>query len=575
MLLIASAALVGWFSGSVALRGIKPTYVPMAPNTALVFIALGALLATFARNSRGFLIAARVAAILPIILVGARFSEYLFGIDLKADRWIFNFPAERLGLAPVGKMAFFTSATFLLFSSALLLITWPNHRWTNSVAKVLAVIVAFMGSAFSLGYVYGAPLLYGGQSIPMALNTALAFVIGGLGLLAQAVVFDINTRRRSEAALRESEERYRLLFENNPHPIWVYDLESLAFLAVNEAAVRRYGYGREEFLAMTLKDIRPAEEIPSLLENVGKTVSGFQASVWKHRKKNGGIIDVEITSYPLLFGGRQAKVVLANDITERKRAQDAIAALNVSLQTRGAELEQANKELESFSYSVSHDLRAPLRAIDGFSRILAEEHAGNLDADAQRLLGIVRSNTQNMGRLIDDLLAFSRLGRKQIERSRIDMKTLAHDVFTEVSPVHSNPTPAFHLTALPVAYGDPALIRQVVLNLVSNAVKYSRTRDNPTIQINAYAENGEQVYLVKDNGVGFDMKYQDKLFGVFQRLHSAEEFEGTGVGLAIVQRIINRHGGRVWAESKVNEGATFYFTLPGEYPNNGSLNKHE
>lgn len=239
------------------------------------------------------------------------------------------------------------------------------------------------------------------------------------------------------------------------------------------------------------------------------------------------------------------------------------------------QLEHANKELEAFSYSVSHDLRAPLRAIDGFSRILLEDHGSKLDGDAPRLLGVIRSNTQNMGRLIDDLLAFSRLGRKQIERSQIDMTEVARNVFAQLDPTSSEPASHFCLEALPSAQGDPAMVRQVFTNLISNALKYSRTNEQQRIQVGGYSQSGERVYYVKDNGVGFEMDYADKLFGVFQRLHSAEEFEGTGVGLAIVQRIIHRHGGRVWAEGKVNEGATFYFTLPREGESNAKLAEHE
>jgi light-regulated signal transduction histidine kinase (bacteriophytochrome) len=284
---------------------------------------------------------------------------------------------------------------------------------------------------------------------------------------------------------------------------------------------------------------------------------------------------VEITSHQLIFGGRNAEIVLANDITERKRSEDAITQLNKDLEKQTVQLEAANKELEAFSYSVSHDLRAPLRAIDGFSRILLEDHSGKLDDDATRVLGVIRSNTQNMGRLIDDLLTFSRLGRKPIERLQIDMKELARDVLAQISSADSAPVLQFDLGPLHESQGDPALVRQVFVNLLSNAAKYSRARNPVRIEVGGYSENGENVYYVKDNGVGFDMTYANKLFGVFQRLHSAEEFEGMGVGLAIVQRIIHRHGGRVWAEGKVNEGAIFYFTLPREQGTDGKPPKHE
>jgi signal transduction histidine kinase len=256
-------------------------------------------------------------------------------------------------------------------------------------------------------------------------------------------------------------------------------------------------------------------------------------------------------------------------------SEEELRCLNSELEQRVQErtlkLEEANKELESFSYSVSHDLRAPLRAVDGFSRILLEDYAGKLDADGKRVLDVIRGNTQNMGRLIDDLLAFSRLGRKQIEASPINMRDLADDVFQQLKFGLTDQKIQFKLSPLPGTTGDPALIRQVFVNLLSNAAKYSKPRAETVIEVNGRTENGDCIYYVKDNGVGFDMTYAQKLFGVFQRLHGVEEFEGTGVGLAIVQRIVHRHGGRVWAEGKVDEGATFYFSLPKDNKHNGQF----
>ncbi len=233
------------------------------------------------------------------------------------------------------------------------------------------------------------------------------------------------------------------------------------------------------------------------------------------------------------------------------------------------DLEAKNQELESFSYSVSHDLRAPLRAIDGFSRMLLEGHAQNLDGEGKRLLGVVVDNTRRMGQLIDDLLRFSRLGSTAMQKASVDMSALAKSVALEL--VESCPGRRIECSmgALSPAYGDPSLLRQVLQNLVGNAFKYSRTREVSRIEVSSRSEEEETVYTVRDNGVGFEMEYAHKLFGVFQRLHSSEEFEGTGVGLALVKRIVERHGGRVWAEGKVNEGASIHFTLPGQGDANG------
>jgi len=226
------------------------------------------------------------------------------------------------------------------------------------------------------------------------------------------------------------------------------------------------------------------------------------------------------------------------------------------------ELEAANKELEGFSYSVSHDLRAPLRGIAGFAQLLVSAPKDKIEQDGQRWLGIIQSETQRMGRLIDELLNFSRLGRQQITLISLDMTSLAKTVFEELTAHQTERKPQLELKPLPPARGDPTLMRQVFVNLLSNAIKFSRNRENPVIEIGFESDAEENRYYVKDNGAGFDPRYAHKLFGVFQRLHHEDEFEGTGVGLALVQRILHRHGGRIWAEAKLNEGATFYFTLP-------------
>ena len=255
---------------------------------------------------------------------------------------------------------------------------------------------------------------------------------------------------------------------------------------------------------------------------------------------------------------------LEAEIAERKRSAEEIEWLNGRLEVRAAELEAANKELESFTYSVSHDLRAPLRAIDGFSRILTEEHAAGLDDEGRRVLRIVRDGAQKMSQLVEDLLAFSRFNRRPIAPVDIDMKELAEAVFWELLQNGAACVPELRLSQLPRAPGEPALIRQVWINLLSNAIKYSSKRSEPLVEVSGYADGAERIYCVKDNGAGFDMRFRDRLFGIFQRLHGPGEFPGTGVGLAIVERVVRRHGGRVWAEGKVNEGASFYFSLPAE-----------
>jgi PAS domain S-box-containing protein len=398
---------------------------------------------------------------------------------------------------------------------------------------------------------------YGGTFVHDANNQSL---------LAIVTVNDITERKGAEEMLRGSEERYRRLFESNPNPMWVFDLETLSFLAVNAAAVRHYGYSREEFRVMTLKDIRPPEDVPALMDDLSQKADGLEdPSQWRHRKKDGALIDVEITSHELLWLGRPAKLVLINDVTERKRAEEQIQQLNAELEERvvkrTAELEAANKELEAFSYSVSHDLRSPLRTVDGFSQAVLEDYGTKLPEEGRRYLRTIRQGAQRMGILIDDLLTFSRLSRLPLHKQTVDTAQLVRDSLEELDSERQGRKIDMCIGDLPPCHGDSALLKQVWVNLLSNALKYTRKCDMAVVEAGCQSDNGENIYFVRDNGTGFDMQYVDKLFGVFQRLHRTDEFEGTGVGLAIVQRVVHRHGGRVWAEAAVDRGATFYFTL--------------
>ncbi|MGH8130397.1 MAG: sensor histidine kinase [Steroidobacteraceae bacterium] len=267
-------------------------------------------------------------------------------------------------------------------------------------------------------------------------------------------------------------------------------------------------------------------------------------------------------------------------IGERKRTQSALedsesrllelnAELEQRVEARTAQLAAANKDLEGFSYSVSHDLRAPIRAIGGFAVLLGEDHQAELSDEARRKISIIRSEAARMGRLIDDLLAFSRLGRKALEPSDLDMVELANNVYVRLNHAEPNGKVDFRLGSMPHAWGDRALFEQVWLNLLSNAIKFSAKKEQPVIEVGGITAENEHVYFVRDNGAGFDSRYQAKLFGVFQRLHREDDFPGTGVGLALVHRIVTRHGGRVWADGTPDQGATFHFSLPKEASNGG------
>lgn len=347
--------------------------------------------------------------------------------------------------------------------------------------------------------------------------------------------------------------------EHAPFDAFRKENERLSFAPEGGALERAWRDKKAEWV-WDLQPATPAVRRPLMLEAGFKSWIGFPVIADGEAIAIIEFFDTELRARDERM--LQLIATLANQlgpVIERKRAAEQIDALNANLQRYTVELEATNKELESFSYSVSHDLRAPLRAVDGYARMLEEDYRDRLDEEGQRLLRVVRDASARMGRLIDDLLAFSRLGRQEPAARRIDMAGLVAEVVAEA---RGESRAAVEVGALPAADADRAMLKQVWLNLVGNAFKYSSKRADARVEIGARQEGGEVIYWVRDNGVGFDMRYAAKLYGVFQRLHRAEEFPGTGVGLAIVQRVVMRHGGRVWAEGQLGEGACFYFSLP-------------
>jgi PAS domain S-box-containing protein len=360
---------------------------------------------------------------------------------------------------------------------------------------------------------------------------------------------------------------------------------------INQTELHMLGYTEAELIGQPVWKISAQEEVSrrAVAEKL-RGIMPHEAFERRLKRKDGSSFPVLIEDR--LLRGPEGQVAgirsVIKDITERKQAEEAIQRLNAELEQRvierTAQLEAANNELESFSYSVSHDLRAPLRAVNGFAGIVLEEYGPKLDEAGRRYLERIRNGGQKMGVLIDDLLAFSRLGRQAMNLQTVDSRRLVQSVINELAPQREGREIELRVGELLSCQGDPALLRQVWVNLIANAIKYTRGRTPAVIEIGCVAGDGGRgtrdvadvpatpatchpslvTFYVRDNGAGFEMEYAHKLFGVFQRLHRADEFEGTGVGLAIVQRIIHRHGGRVWAEGELNRGATFYFTLEGE-----------
>jgi PAS domain S-box-containing protein len=367
------------------------------------------------------------------------------------------------------------------------------------------------------------------------------------------VTRDLTERKEVEDALRRSEQNFQLLTESiQDYAIFMLDPEGrVASWTVGAELIK--GYRPQEILGEHFSRFYPPEDVaqgkPQWELEVAQREGKHEDEGWRVRKDGTRFwANAVISAMRDAHGGLVGFAKVTRDLTQRRRVEQALA--------------QSNQELERFSYSVSHDLRAPLRAINGFAQALVEGHAAQLDAEGMRLLTVIRDSAKLGGQLIDALLDFSRVGRQTLARAPVDLTALAQSVVSELRQTQGPVAVEVVLTPLPPASGDAALLRNVLINLIGNAFKFSANRAHPKVEIGAQQDGAEVTYYVKDNGVGFDMRYADKLFGVFHRLHRADEFEGTGVGLALVQRIIQRHGGRVWAEGKVGEGATLFFTLP-------------
>ncbi|WP_447601213.1 sensor histidine kinase [Nitrospira sp. Nam80] len=485
-------------------------------------------------------------------------------------------------------------AHFLSVSSGILIIFWLDlisalgiSVWALYIvpiwyvsrlrvsSKAIFTIAAVCTALTILGWFLSPPgmdpwIASYNRVIGIALMWTLAAV------LARASAFDERLR-----VAQKAQARLAAIVESSDDAIIGKSLET-TITSWNGGAEAMFGFTADEAVGRSVTLIIPPDRLDEEAHIIERLKRGerIEQHETMRRRKDGTDVPISLTMSPIKdAGGRLIGISsIARDVTEKRRADEILRRQTAQLQEQAEHLhvaneqltkhavalEEANKELEGFSYSVSHDLRAPIRTIHSFVRIIEEDHAAQLDPELLRCLGIIAKGAKQAGQLIDDLLEFSRLGRHALQRGPVNMVALVQDVLADLRKDRDDHRTNIAVADLPSCFGDRRLLKLVWTNLLSNALKYSQYRDDVRIEVGWRPDDRSNrmcVYSVKDNGVGFDMKYVHKLFGVFQRLHGKEEFEGTGVGLAIVQRIVHRHGGRVWAEGEVNVGATFYFTV--------------
>ncbi|UCD27697.1 MAG: PAS domain S-box protein, partial [Planctomycetota bacterium] len=380
---------------------------------------------------------------------------------------------------------------------------------------------------------------------------------------------DITEREHANEELRKSEENYRSIFNAANDAIFVHNIDTGDIIDVNQRMCDLYGYSSQEVHQLNVEDLssgQPPYTQEYALELINKAAGGEpQLFEWMAKDKTGRLFWVEVSLKRAVIGGTARLLAIVRDVTERKQAEEEIRKLNEELEQRvierTAELTAANKELESFSYSVSHDLRAPLRAINGFSQILQEEHASRIDKQGKHYLNRIRLAGQHMDEIIDGLLMLSRVTRANLMKQEVDLSTIARTI----ADVHQETEPdrkvTFTIKEEITVYGDKNLLQIVMENLIGNAWKFTSKKKHAKIEFGIMEIDKKQTYFVRDNGEGFNMEYADRLFSSFSRLHGKDEFEGSGIGLATVQRIVHRHGGCIWAKSEPDKGAVFYFML--------------
>nr|WKN38716.1 ATP-binding protein [Tunicatimonas sp. TK19036] len=511
VIVVAILVLLGWSVNLDLLKRVLPGVVAMNPLTATLFLFSGSAFFLLSSARTSYHITGYILITLVVLAALTKLIEYALGVEGGIDTILFSrqLEADRIGNIS-NSMAINTAFCYLLFGCAL----WLAHRptqWEQNLAIYFALGNLFIVLLSIIGYIYVVDFFYAILAqVPMALHTAINFLLLSLALLFaypnRGVISDLVSPLAGGVLAR------RLI-----PPIFLIPIMLGAIILLGEW---QKFYGLDFGIAFFCLGV----------------ILLFLPIVWR------------------------AVNLLNHFDAAREKADTALREANQGLATRSAQLEATNHELESFSYSVSHDLRAPLRAISGYSELFQEDYETQLDDSGKQMLKTINSNAEKMGRLIDDLLRFSKIGRSGLKPIPLDMEKLANDTFQELTMANQQPI-AIDIQPMPMARGDYTLIALLYQNLISNAIKYSSKKKHPQIQIGVNIQEGMVIYFVKDNGAGFDMRHYNKLFGVFHRLHKGTDFEGTGVGLAIAHKIVLAHDGKIWAEGMEGEGATFYFTL--------------
>jgi len=650
VLIVSASAFWGWYSGLDFLKGISSGFVPMAPNTALLFIILSISVLSLPGKISFKNIIARTGTSIVIILSIIYLLEFSGLISSNIDFLFFDFKEGKIAGIPIGEMSFYTAVAFLLSAVSIHFLTLKSrYKFLEHVSMASAIVVISLGLFFLLGYLLGKSIIYVGSYIPMAINTAASFLFlgggillltlsdevtilknlkeldeavplykkiwGGFGLAFAAIIVisivSFNSSIRFINTTEKIEEKHKTLneFEISVSNIKDIALESKDFLItgsnvfierqlrlvdsvhsrlnnlklqlINNELARNYVDTLQMYLEEILildkqliafqkegsfqngQEIIASENGETIMDNIRNIINKVERyehaeleKLYRVKESNFEYTIVTFSSliFIVLIIFSFMYFVIRKELFTRQSIEEETEMLNVKLKA-------VNKELEAFSYTVSHDLRAPLRHINGFLDILQQDIKEKLDEKNLRYFNLIKESAIEMGNLIEDLLTFSRTAKSGVSKSKINLNKMIDEIVEEIKQ-DAEKNVEWLTEELPEVNGDYSLLRIVFVNLISNAVKFTSKKNRPEITIGSLKKDNKIVIFVKDNGVGFDMKYYDKLFGVFQRLHTVSDFPGTGIGLATVKKIIEKHGGNVWANSTEGEETTFFFSLP-------------